>query len=425
VSRLLAQELTNLPEEPPRPDDAIAASRSGTPLAVMVVEEDDGLLAALHSSLPESWEPQPFSTLDDVEGARIRPGHPLVLVLGPSQANEAVLERVGALLKVTPGAGAILVVERPSAELMRSALRAGVDDALDLNEVAPHLAEGVSELAYRLEEELATVAAGAAYSGHNRTNGSGARRGFVTSVFSPKGGVGKSVVAVNLAAAIAQRTGQRVAIIDLDLQFGDVAVMLRLQPLHTFSDAVSAGDLLDENLLRSFLIRHDRSGVYVLGAPTSPSDADQVDPASMLRVLDLLRKMFAHVVVDTPPHLSEVVLQAVAASDMVAFLVAMDVPSVKSARLGLQAFELLQLPFEKVALLLNRADSRVHLNAHDIERALELKIDLALPSEAAVPQSVNQGTPALLEYPRSRFAGQLAQLADLVLARAEESARKP
>ena len=108
--------------------------------------------------------------------------------------------------------------------------------------------------------------------------------------------MGKSVLAVNLAAALARTSGEPVVVLDLDLQFGDVAVMLRLQPLHTFTDAISAGDLLDETLLRSFLARHEKSGVYVLAAPTSPSEADQVDSAAMLRVLDLLRDMFAHVV---------------------------------------------------------------------------------------------------------------------------------
>ena len=313
------------------------------------------------------------------------------------------------------------MVDQPSSELMRLALRAGVNDALQLSEVASQLAVAVTELAHRLEGDLAQGAAKA----ERLMRTGGPRRGFVTSIFSPKGGVGKSVMAVNLAAALVRRSSEPVVILDLDLQFGDVAVMLRLQPRHTFTDAISAGDLLDETLLRSFLARHEKSGVYVLAAPTSPSEADQVDPAAMLRVLDLLRDMFGHVVVDTPPHLSEVVLQAVAASDAVAFVVGMDVPSVKNARLGLQAFELLQLPLGKMLLLLNRADSKVHLADHDIEKVLEMKVDLAFPSEAIVPQSVNQGVPALLEYPRSRFAGQIHQLADLVLARAEETSTAP
>ncbi len=384
-------------------------------LAAIVVEEEGDVLATLLSALPPTWGAQAFAALDEAEGARVQPGRPLVFVLGPSQATQDALGRVGAVLKATPGTGAVLVVSRPSAEVMRLALRAGVDDALDLADAGPDLAQAVAEVAYRLEQGLASAAS--AEGASNGSGGAGPRHGFVTSVFSPKGGVGKSVVAVNLAAALARQSGQPVVIVDLDLQFGDVAVMLRLQPLHTFADAISAGDRLDETLLRSFLLRHDRSGVHVLGAPTSPSAADQVEPASMLQILDLLRRMFSYVVVDTPPHLSEVVLQAVAASDLVSFLVAMDVPSVKNARLGLQAFELLQFPLERVVLLLNRADSRVHLSAHDIEKALEMKVDMELPSEAAVPQSVNQGSPTLLEYPRSRFAAQMGQLAELVLAR--------
>jgi pilus assembly protein CpaE len=272
----------------------------------------------------------------------------------------------------------------------------------------------VSDLAFHLDDELS-----APPSAGREPGTPGRRRAFVTTVFSPKGGVGKSVVAVNLATALARRSGEPVVVLDLDLQFGDVAVMLRLQPVHTFTDALSAGDLLDETLLRSFLARHEKSGVYVLAAPTSPSEADHVDPAAMLRVLDLLRDMFSHVVIDTPPHLSEVVLQAVAESDAVGFVVAMDVPSVKNARLGLQAFSLLQIPSAKMVLLLNRADSKVHLAPHDVERALEMKVDLWLPSDVSVVQSVNQGVPALLAFPNSPFSGQIRELGDMMLARAQ------
>lgn len=383
---------------------------------VVLIEEHPDILDQLYQAVPETWDAQAFATLDGADGVRLPAGGALVLVLGPSQASTFTLERVSGLLKSTPGTGAVLVIETPSAEVMRLAVRAGVNDALELAAVNSQLPHAVTELADRLLSDLADAEAR-----RDISTPAVPAKGLVTSVFSPKGGVGKSVIAVNLAAALARRTGEPVVIMDLDLQFGDVAVMLRLQPRHTVSDAVSAGDLLDEKLLRSFLGRHDKSGVYILAAPTSPSEADNIDPTAMLRVLGLLRGMFAHVVVDTPPHLSEVVLQAVAASYTVAFIVAMDVPSVKNTRLGLQAFELLQLPMGKVVLLLNRADSKVHLADRDIERVLEMKVDLAFPSEAIVPQSVNQGVPALLEYPRSRFAGQIDQLANLVLVRAEEA----
>ena len=406
---MLEQEPGEQPEEPILAEDRVEATRA----VVLLVEEDAYVRRQLLQAIPQTIGAQAFPGLDELDGAKFRPGSPVVLVLGPSQATAETLVRVSALLKATRGAGAVLVVEHPSAKLMSLALRSGVDDAIELSDVGPQLARTLGELASRLDEELA-----APPPRHEPGTG-GRRKAFVTSVFSPKGGVGKSVLAVNLAAALARTSGEPVVVLDLDLQFGDVAVMLRLQPLHTFTDAISAGDLLDETLLRSFLARHEKSGVYVLAAPTSPSEADHVDSAAMLRVLDLLRDMFGHVVIDTPPHLSEVVLQAVAESDLVAFVVAMDVPSVKNARLGLQAFSLLQLPLSKVVLLLNRAGSKVHLAPHDIERVLEMKVDLSLPSDVAVTQSVNQGVPVLLEYPRSPFAGQLSLLADLVLSRAD------
>ncbi len=392
----------------------------GPGFALILVEADQAVLARMGAALPAGWGAQAFADLDELDGAPVRPDDPVVLVLGPSQAGEVQLGRVAALLRGTPGVGAVLVVDRLSSDLMRLSLRAGIDDAIDVAQVASELPSAVSDLVGRLEEDLSTARA-AAQDGRT-LHGRRPARAAVTSVFSPKGGVGKSVLAVNLAAALAQSCGQPVAILDLDLQFGDVSVMMRLQPAHTLSDAISAGDLLDETLLRSFLVRHDKSGVYVLGAPTSPSDADQVEPATILRVLELMREMFAHVIIDTPPHLSEVVLQAVAESDLVAFLVAMDVPSVKNARLGLQAFDLLRLPMDKVLLVLNRADSKVHLAPHDVERALELRVHLSLPSDPVVPQSVNQGVPVQIAYPRSRFAGQVAQLAEIVMSRAEQSA---
>jgi pilus assembly protein CpaE len=387
---------------------------------VLVVEADPLVLKSLVEALPARLALHTFSSLDQADGTQLAPDLGLAIVLGPSQATATTLLRLGDLLRATPSAGAVLVLAEPSTELVRLALRAGAADAVDIRETGAELAPAVDRLLARLDDELrrrraAPAAAGAA-----------PRKGHVTSVFSPKGGVGKSVVAVNLAASLGKTTGQPVVVMDLDLQFGDIAVMLRLQPVHTFTDAVSAGDLLDHDLLRSFLVRHDKSGVYVLAAPTSPSEADQVGPGPMLRVLELLQDMFAHVVVDTPPHLSEVVLQAVALSDTICFVVGMDVPSVKNASLGLQAFELLQLPLDKVLLVLNRADSRVHIDERDIESALEIGIDLTFPSEVAVPQSVNQGNPVVLEYPRSRFSAQIEQLAGLVLARdAELSAAEP
>lgn len=397
-------------------DDAVVSNNGSESPAkgiVLVIESDPDLLYRLSKALPNPFGGYTFAGIDEVDFSRFPKGSVGVVVLGPSQARDEVLDKVGPFLKQRPGTGAVLVVLEPSADVLRAALRAGVNDAIELAGLEAQLPQAVRELAQRLNEELASAAAEARL----RTDQARGRKGWVTTVFSPKGGVGKSVVSVNLAAALARKTGKPSVIFDLDLQFGDVAVMLRLQPVHTVVDAVSAGSLLDQSLLQTFLVRHEKSNVWVLAAPTAPSEADQIDPGSMLQVLGLLQEMFENVVIDSPPHLSDVVLQAVAESDSVVFIVALDVPSVKNARLGLQAFDLLQFPTEKVMLVINRADSKVHLAVNDIERALALKVDLSLPSEAMVPRSVNQGVPVLLEYPKSRFAAQIEQLADKVIGR--------
>lgn len=390
-----------------------AATGAGLQASIVFVEADAQARGQICEALPAEWAYQAFGSLEEADGARLDPRRPALLVLGPSQATEAALAGAGAALEATPGTGAVLVVDGLSPAVMRPALRAGINDVLELADTADQLATTLVELLPRLERDLARSGPAQA----RPASQPGPPRGLLTTVFSPKGGVGKSVIAVNLAAAIAQQTGEAVVVVDLDLHFGDVAVMLRLRPRHTFADAASAGELLDENLLQSFLAHHEKSGVSVLAAPTSPSAGDPSDIVGAMRVLELLRDMFPYVVVDTPSQLSELVLQAVVAADAVVCVVGMDVPSVKDARLGLQAFELLQVPRDKVTVVLNRSMSKVHLEPRDIENALEANIDVGFPSEVCVPQSVNQGQPALIAFPRSRFAAAALELSDLLLAK--------
>src|SRR6185437_13628901 len=140
----------------------------------------------------------------------------------------------------------------------------------------------------------------------------------------------------------------------LDLQFGDVAVMLRLQPPHTIAE-IPADKRIDGEVVRSLLIEHEASRVWVLAAPTEPSSAEHIDARSVRRLLEVLRGLVDHVVVDTPPMLSDAILQLLDEADDIAFVVGMDVPSVKNARIGLHALEVVGISPERVLLVLNRA----------------------------------------------------------------------
>jgi pilus assembly protein CpaE len=381
---------------------------------VAVVEEDAVFLTQIIGELT-GFSAAPFSSLDELALEAGLDRHPvMVIVLGPSQVEDDVLERLRGLIRSRTGLGAVLVVAESSSGILRMALKAGIDDAIGIDTIADELATAVREIGYRLEAEV-TAAAEAVRPPIVETGPT--REGRVTAVYSPKGGVGKSVVAVNLAAALARRSRQPVVIVDLDLQFGDVAVMLRMQPVHNVAEACLARERLDAELARNLLARHEGSGLLVLAAPTEPSMEEHVTPAMVSRLLRVLREIGVHVVVDTPPHLSDVLLQLLDDSDDIVLVVGMDVPSVKNARLGLQTLELVSVPLNRVIVVLNRADSKVHLSVRDVERTLRMKIDVTLPSDALVTQSVNKGIPAVIEYERSKFAASVNQLAEQVRAR--------
>jgi pilus assembly protein CpaE len=242
------------------------------------------------------------------------------------------------------------------------------------------------------------------------------KNGRVTTVFSTKGGSGKSVVATNLAVALAKRGPSPVVLVDGDLQFGDVAVMLHMTTHHTMVDAIEAIDRLDANLMRTLLARHESSGVFVLAAPVEPAFADQVEVEDMLRVIEVLRSFAAHVVVDTPAVLNDVVVGLLETSDDIVVVGGMDIPTIKDVKVGLQTLRLLDVPTNRLRLLLNRANTKVKVEIQEVERTLQLRAEALVPSDILVPTSVNRGVPAVLEVPRSGVARAITQMADALLA---------
>ena len=232
-------------------------------------------------------------------------------------------------------------------------------------------------------------------------------------VFSTKGGAGKSFVATNLGAILARRNQKPVVIIDADLQFGDVAVMLGMAPSHTIIDAVNQIDRLDESLVKSLLIKHEPSGLFVLAAPVEPAFADSVSLPHMTRILEVLSTFCSHVIVDTPASFNDIVLGVLEQADDIVMMAGMDIPHIKNTKIGLQTLRLLHIPAAKVKLTLNRANSKVRLDIADVERTLQMKADSLIPSDIAVPQSINKGVPIVLENPKSGVSRNLERLADL------------
>jgi pilus assembly protein CpaE len=384
-------------------------------VAVAVVDGDQASRSRLAMQLGQGATP--FASINEL-ASRLT-GQPVVLVLGPSFASSDDLAAVEQLLNARREVGAIMVTTELTTDLLQRALRGGVKDVLQAPVDTAQLAEAVS----RAAANLTYVAPAAAAPGNSFGDVDG-EIGRVITVFSTKGGAGKSVIATNLGVVLAQRSEKPVVLIDADLQFGDIAVMLKLSPQHTIVDAVSALDRLDVALLGNLLIEHTPSTLLVLPAPLEPAFADQIGAAEMVRIVEILRTFCSFVVVDTPAYFNDVVLGLIEISDDVLLVAGMDIPNIKNVKIGLQTLRLLNTPMEKLRLILNRANSKVKLDVGEVERTLGVQADALIPSDVVVPQAVNKGEAVVLNAPKSGVSKAIEEMADLFLPKGPPRKRR-
>jgi pilus assembly protein CpaE len=231
-------------------------------------------------------------------------------------------------------------------------------------------------------------------------------------VLGPKGGTGKTLTATNLAVCLAQR-GERVALVDLDLQFGDVALCLGLPPERTVYDLAQSPGALDYDKLDAFLAMHS-SGVRTLIAPRRPDQASAVGAELLREVYSIVRSTFDWVVVDTPPGFTAEVITSIDSSTDVVMVGMLDSLSLKNTKLGLETLELMKYDPDHIYLLLNRAHSRVGISQSDVEAVLGRTPDVFIPSDREIPRTVNEGIPIVVARPQSEPAEAFGRLADLL-----------
>jgi pilus assembly protein CpaE len=246
--------------------------------------------------------------------------------------------------------------------------------------------------------------------------------GRVVTVFSPKGGTGKTVTSSNLAAALAKQ-GRRTLLLDLDLQFGDAAIVMGIEPEKTVYDLVVAPGELDFEKLEGYTTKHP-CGLDILPAPLRPEDAELVTEPKITRLLEVAREYYEAIVVDTSPFFHGPMLATLDRTDELLVLCGLDVPTLKNVRLALQTLELLSFPTSRVKFVLNRANTKVGLSKREVESALKMSVDLELPSDRGVPISVNQGTPLVLSDAGSDFAKAITSLAKTLLPKEQAKSRK-
>lgn len=225
--------------------------------------------------------------------------------------------------------------------------------------------------------------------------------GRVISVFSAKGGVGGSVIAVNLAVALAQLTQKRTAVIDLNLQFGDVALLFDLTPRRTISDLVGERDYPDPKILEAYLMNHS-SGVKVLPAPLRPEYAEIVRAEHVAQIINSIKDNYDYIIIDTDHRFDDLTLATFDNSDLIVMVAALDILTVKNIKLSLEAFRRLNYEPQKIKVILNHVISRNKISIKDLEANLIMPIAHSIPNdEKLVVNSCNQGIPFLISHPKA------------------------
>lgn len=340
-----------------------------------------------------------------VDEIRQLDGDLLIALCAPN--SEENLELVQWWRSVRPGRPALVLRLQPGSTdadqpFMGRAFAYGADDVIVLDFTAAPTEQTRERLAFEIRKAVARTVAAPARP---------ADAGTCIGVLGPKGGTGKTLTSTNLAVALAMR-GRRTAIVDIDLQFGDVALSLGLAVDRTLFDLAVSGGGLDTDKLDDFLLRH-RSGLRVLAAPVRPDQATSVSSDMLKDVFRLLKSEYDFVIVDTPPYFSSEVIATIDASTDVCMLAMRDALSLKNARLGIQTLDLMGYDNTRIKVVLNRSNSNVGITDEDVVAILGREPDILVPSHRDVVRSVNEGSPVVMSQPQSEMADAFEALASL------------
>ena len=336
-----------------------------------------------------------------------------VVVFGPGVNTGQMLSLAADLDRLYPDIVVVLAIAA-TAELMMAAMRAGIREI-----VAPDAPPAELRQALDRAAQTAAIRRPAVSTGANQQQG----RGRVISVMSPKGGVGKTTVATNLAVGLAKAAPMGVVIVDLDLQFGDVASGLGLEPEYTMSDAVSGAASSDAMVLKAFLTPHP-SGCYAMCAPRRPAEADLIKPAQVATLINQLSLEFEYVILDTTPGLGDVLLALLELATDGIWVCGMDLPSVRGLNHALEVLRQLDLVPPSNTVVLNFADRHSGLTVKDVEATIGLPVDILLPRSRTVPFSTNSGIPMLQNNRKDPAAKGLTSLVERINPASSPDSRK-
>jgi len=336
-----------------------------------------------------------------IEGLEANPLTRIVVITQSVKSDTAFA--LAAELRIQfPQINVILIRTRIDVATLAAALEYGIKDVVDAQDAA-----ALMNAVRRCEEvaEQLTMRSGLA-----SINGT---RGKLITVYSAKGGCGKTTIASNLAAALSKDNSTSVCLVDMDLQFGDIATALRIHPTKTVTSALEMGESVDIEGLNKVLLRYENM-FDVLLAPTNPSDVEMLNPEFLSKMVATLQHNYDFVVIDTSPALSEVIVRMLRDSDLVLLLTTLDMPAIKNLKLTISALDALGLSKSRRRLILNKSDLKVGLDAKDVEALVDEDISIQVPSSTKVTSASNEGQLVIQAHPHNPVSKAIFQLANQV-----------
>jgi pilus assembly protein CpaE len=360
-----------------------------------------------------------------------REKRPNVIIMDINMPDMDGIMATEQITKDVPSAQIVILSVQSDADYLRRAMMAGARDFLTKPPSGDELISTIRR-AYEISRARA-LSVPSQISGGSAGSATAVHEGKIITLYSAKGGVGCTTIATNLALAL-HTEETKVAVVDCNLQFGDVAVFFNIKPQHSVIELFETADALDPDFISSVAMTH-ASGIHVFLAPPSPEQADVVQGAQVKKTLEILKTIFTYVIVDTASSLTDVSLSIFDVSDKIVLVTTPDIPSIKDARIFFDLIDALSYPPDRIMFTLNRVDKRGGITAQNIQDSIKHEVTVQLPLEERVLFSINNGVPLFSSNRALPFAQAIADMAGKLKAsfqpptdkdqQAEDKGKKP
>lgn len=378
----------------------------GEKIRLLIVDDFQDIRENIHKLLEFQNEitvaGQAATALEAIEKAKIL--QPDIILMDINMPGMDGIAAAEVIVEEVPSCSIIMMSVQGEQEYLRRAMIAGAKNYLIKPFTGDQLVQAIKQI-YSNEQRRKNIV---------RFSVRQPEEGKIITVFSTKGGIGKTTISTNLAVALADKLGARVGVVDADLQFGDASLFLNLMPKATIVDLIGDIDNLDSTLMDSYLTSYNDK-VKVLSAPFRPEQAESITASHFTTILKIMRSMFDYVIVDTAPAFNETMLSVLDAADTILVVSSLDLPTIKNVKLCLEIMESLHYSKEKIKLVLNRDSSEGSIQASEVEESLRYTFSAILPSDGkTVVGAVNRGIPFVVSHPETLVAQSVFQLVKMI-----------